>query len=51
MTIAVSRRGDAPAMLLFDAEDLTLLANLTLPVAPLEDTGLHNHFSTFPRSV
>lgn len=51
VTVAVSQRGAAPAMLLFDAEDLTLLANLTLPIAPLEDTGLHNHFSAFPSSV
>jgi hypothetical protein len=51
VTVAVSRSGDAPALLLLDGQNLTLLANLTLPVAPLEDTGLHNHFSLFPRSV
>jgi len=38
-------------LVLLDGDRLGVVANITLPIAPLVSAGLHNHWPNFPTSV
>eukprot|EP00040_Diaphanoeca_grandis_P037659 m.247545 g.247545 ORF g.247545 m.247545 type:complete len:547 (+) comp33856_c3_seq22:990-2630(+) len=50
IVVAVSTTTGKPSLFVVDADTMLLVANATLPVAPLQAMGLHNHWSELPTS-